>query len=232
MSNAKRVAAWAAAALLGLSVSAVVPTAAAAAAPTPILPGKLPPAGNAEAGAEKAIVCTACHGPNGNSANPEWPSLAGQNAAYTREQLVLFRAGQRNNPVMYPMAMALTDEDIADLSAYFSNQTPAGLEADPEHWQNGERLYRAGDRARQIPSCKACHGPVGRGNPAAGYPALQAQHSVYTIKQLTDYAAEQRYVDLEGKQVRSRNGHMMATISKRLSADDMRDLAAYIQGIR
>ncbi len=105
MSNAKRVAAWAAAALLGLSVSAVVPTAAAAAAPTPILPGKLPPAGNAEAGAQKAIVCTACHGPNGNSANPEWPSLAGQNAAYTREQLVLFRAGQRNNPVMYPMAM-------------------------------------------------------------------------------------------------------------------------------
>jgi cytochrome c553 len=231
MSNAKRVA-WAAATLLGLSLTAVLPTASAATAPTPILPGKLPPAGNVEAGSQKAVVCTACHGPNGNSANPEWPSLAGQNAAYIREQLNLFKAGQRNNPIMYPLAMPLTDEDIADLSAYFAVQTPAGLEADPEHWKKGETLYRAGDRARQIPSCKACHGPVGRGNPGAGYPALQAQHSVYTIKQLTDYAAEQRYVDMEGKPARSRNGHMMTTISKRLTADDMRDLAAYIQGIR
>lgn len=231
MPNAKRVA-WAAAALLGLSFPAVLPTASAADAPTPILPGKLPAAGNVEAGSQKAVVCSACHGQNGNSVNPEWPSLAGQNAAYLREQLILFKAGQRNNPIMYPLAMPLTDEDIADLAAYFATQTPAGLEADSEHWKNGERLYRAGDRARQIPSCKACHGPVGRGNPAAGYPALQAQHSVYTIKQLTDYAAEQRYVDMEGKPVRSRNGHMMTTISKRLTADDMRDLAAYIQGIR
>jgi len=231
MSNAKRVA-WAAAALLGLSLSAVVPAALAAEAPAPILPGKLPAAGNVEAGAQKAVVCSACHGPNGNSANPEWPSLAGQNAAYIREQLNLFKTGKRNNPIMYPLAMPLTDEDIADLSAYFSAQTPAGLEADPAYWKNGEKLYRAGDRARQVPSCKACHGPVGRGNPGAGYPALQAQHSVYTIKQLTDYAAGQRYVDQTGAQARSRNGHMMATISKRLSADDMRDLAAYIQGIR
>ena len=103
MSNAKRVA-WAAAALLGLSVSSV---AFASTAPTPVVPGKLAPAGNAEAGATKAAVCTACHGPNGNSANPEWPTLAGQNAAYIREQLTLFRAGQRNNPVMYPMAQPL-----------------------------------------------------------------------------------------------------------------------------
>lgn len=231
MSNAKRVA-WAAVALLGLSVTPVASTALAANAPTPIIPGKLPAAGNAETGAQKAVVCVACHGPNGNSANPEWPSLAGQNAAYISEQLRLFRAGQRNNPVMYPLAMPLTDEDIADLSAYFSTQTPTGLEADPEHYKNGERLYRAGDRARQIPSCKACHGPVGRGNPGAGYPALLAQHSVYTVKQLTDYANEQRYVDQAGQPTRSRNGHMMTTISKRLTADDMRDLAAYIQGLR
>lgn len=231
MSYAKRVV-WATAALLGLSVTAVTSTAFAAGTPTPIIPGQLPPAGNVEAGSQKAAVCTACHGPNGNSANPEWPSLAGQNAAYVREQLLLFRAGQRSDPVMYPMAAPLTDEDIADLSAYFAVQTPAGLEADPNHWQNGERLYRAGDRSRDIPSCKACHGPVGRGNPGAAYPALQAQHSVYTIKQLTSYANEQRYVDQNGQKTRSRNGHMMTTIAKRLTADDMRDLAAYIQGLR
>ena len=231
MSNAKRVA-WAAAALLGLSVTAVTSTAFAATAPTPVVPGKLAPAGNAEAGAGKALVCTACHGPNGNSANPEWPNLAGQNAAYIREQLLLFRAGQRNNPIMYPLALPLTDEDIHDLAAYFSQQTPAGLEANPEFWKNGEKLYVAGDASRRIPACKACHGPVGRGNPGAGYPALLAQHDVYTTKQLTDYAAEQRYVDQAGQKTQSRNGQMMATIAKRLTAEDIRDLAAYIQGMR
>ena len=92
MSNAKRVA-WAAAALLGLSFTAVLPTASAATAPTPILPGKLPLAGNVEAGSQKAVVCTACHGPNGNSANPEWPSLAGQHASYIVQSLQSFKSG-------------------------------------------------------------------------------------------------------------------------------------------
>ena len=108
--------------------------------------------GNAEAGATKAAVCTACHGVNGNSVNPEWPNLAGQNAHYIEEQLKLFRAGHRNNLVMYPLAMALTDEDIADLAAYFATQTPNGQEADPANFKTGEALYRGGDRTRNIPS--------------------------------------------------------------------------------
>ena len=51
--------------------------------------------GSAEAGSAKAAVCTACHGVNGNSVNPEWPNLAGQNAAYVREQLEMFKAKKR-----------------------------------------------------------------------------------------------------------------------------------------
>lgn len=188
--------------------------------------------GNAEAGAAKSAACLACHGVNGNSTNPEWPNLAGQNAAYVSEQLRLFRDGKRVNVLMSPMASTLTDEDIADIGAYFAAQTPAGLEADPSYWQAGEALYRAGDRKRNIPSCKACHGPVGRGNPGSGYPALRAQHSVYTVKQLTDYASEARYVDANGQKQKSRNGHMMVTISQRLTADDIRNLASYIQGMR
>jgi cytochrome c553 len=188
--------------------------------------------GNAEAGATKGIVCTACHGPNGNSVNPEWPSIAGQNAAYVSEQLRLMRAGSRNNLVMLPIVAPLTDEDIADLSAYFSAQAPEGKEADAASAQAGSVLYRAGDRARNIPSCKACHGPVGRGNPAAGYPALLAQHSVYTTNQLNNYASGARYMDASGQQKASKNGHMMTTIAKRLTADDVRNLAAYIQGLR
>ena len=98
------------------------------------------------------------------------------------------------------------------------------LAGDPGALRVGERLF--------VNNCAACHGPDGRGNPGAGYPALQAQHSVYTTKQLTDYAAEQRYVDQAGQPTRSRNGQMMTTIAKRLTADDVRDLAAYLQGMR
>lgn len=189
--------------------------------------------GNAEAGASKAAVCAACHGVNGNSVNPEWPNLAGQNAAYIEEQLKLFRAGHRNNAVMYPLAMALSDEDIADLAAYFAGQTPTGLEADPANYRLGAALYRGGDRARNIPSCTSCHGPVGLGNPGSGYPALRAQHATYTLKQLLDYAADQRYVDLAtGTPTKSRNGHMMTSIAKRLTEDDKKALASYIQGLR
>src|SRR5262245_14318013 len=78
--------------------------------------------GSAEAGAGKAGVCLACHGLNGNSTNGEWPTLAGQNASYVAEQLRLFRAGKRNNPVMMPLAMGLSDADISDLAAYYAAQ--------------------------------------------------------------------------------------------------------------
>ena len=189
-------------------------------------------AGNAEAGATKAATCLACHGVGGNSSNPEWPNLAGQNAAYIAEQLSMFKKTHRQNELMAPMAMILSDEDVLDIAAYYATLTPAGLEADAANWKAGEVLYKAGDAKRNIPACKACHGPVGRGNPGAGYPAVRAQHSVYTVKQLNAYATEQRYTDLEGKPQKSRNGHMMVTIAKRLTPEDMQSLASYIQGMR
>ncbi len=187
----------------------------------------------ATAGEAKAAVCTACHGVNGNSVNPEWPNLAGQGSAYIKEQLKLFRAGHRNNLVMYPLAVALTDDDIRDLAAYYSRQTPTGLEADPATVKAGEALYRGGDRARNIPSCASCHGPRGLGMTTAGYPKLRGQHATYTLKALNDYAAEQRYVDVNsGEKTRSRNGHMMTSIAKRLTDEDKAALASYIQGLR
>ena len=187
----------------------------------------------AAAGEAKAAVCTACHGVNGNSVNPEWPNLAGQGSAYIKEQLKLFRAGHRNNLVMYPLAVALIDDDIRDLAAYYSRQTPNGLEADPATVKAGEALYRGGDRARNIPSCASCHGPNGLGMTTAGYPKLRGQHATYTVKALNDYAAEQRYVDVNsGEKTRSRNGHMMTAIAKRLTDEDKAALASYIQGLR
>ncbi len=187
--------------------------------------------GSAQDGATKAAVCTACHGPNGNSTNPEWPKLAGQNAVYIAEQLHLFKTGVRNNPIMKPLVAGLSDKDISDIAVYFEAQTPAGLEADPSYWKAGEALYMRGDRARDVPACAACHGPDGRGNLDAGFPALRAQQSVYVVKQLNDYASGARYQGANPAQA-SRNGVMMLTLAKRLTPEEIRDLASYVQGLR
>jgi len=190
--------------------------------------------GSADAGASKAAVCTACHGVNGNSVNPEWPNIAGQNAAYVREQLAMIRDGKRVNLLMQPIVKDMTDQDFADIAVYFAAQTPAGLESDPSYWKAGEALYKSGDASRNIPACTACHGPSGQGNAGAGYPALRAQHSVYTVKQLQDYLTKNRYRDSADASVvnATRNSAMMTTIAARLSPEDIRNLASYLQGLR
>jgi len=189
--------------------------------------------GSAEAGAAKAIACTACHGPNGNSVNPEWPRLAGQNAAYLTGQIKLVRDAKRKVLLMAGIASTLSDQDIADIAAYFSVQTPVGLEADPGTYQVGAKLFRNGDATRGIPACMACHGPSARGNPAAGYPALRAQHGIYIAKQLSDYASLARYTkDDKGQMQGSANSVMMQAIASRLTETDRNSLASYLQGLR
>ena len=180
------------------------------------------PAGNVEAGATKSVTCQACHGANGNSINPEWPSLAGVGADYIAEQLKNFKTGKRANPIMMPMAAPLSPEDMADLGAYFDSLKNNGLEADPSYWQAGEKLFRGGDAARGIPACQACHGPTGYGNEPAKFPALRGQQSTYVVKQLTDYASGARTTG---------PNNIMQTIAKRLTPDDMRNLASYVKGL-
>ncbi len=188
--------------------------------------------GKADVGATKAAVCGACHGVGGNSQNPEWPNLAGQSPSYIAEQLHLFKTDVRVNPVMKPILEQVPEGDFKDLAVYFSAQTPTGLEADPSYWKAGEKLYRKGDPVRQIPACQACHGPLGRGNLAAAYPALRAQHAVYTVKQLNDYARDARYPGATAQKPATPNAVIMATIAKRLTAEDMRNVASYVQGMR
>ena len=188
-----------------------------------IISGVAAAAGNAQAGAAKAAVCQACHGANGNSASPQFPSLAGLGADYIAEQLQNFKDGKRANPIMMPMATPLTPQEMQDLGAYFDTLPNTGLEADPSYWQAGEKLYRGGDKARGIPACMACHGPTGAGNEPAKFPELRGQHSEYVVKQLTDYASGARPPG---------PGGIMPVIAKRLSPEDMRNIASYVQGLR
>lgn len=180
-------------------------------------------AGDAAAGAGKAAVCTACHGANGSSINPEWPNLAGQHESYIAEQLALFKTAARTNALMSPMAAALTEADMQDLGAHFARQTPAGLEADPSIWKAGEKLYRGGDGKRGLPACIACHGPQGKGNAPAKYPALRAQHGVYAYNQLKAFADGTR---------KTPGNDIMQVVAGKLTDEEMRALASYLQGLR
>jgi len=180
-------------------------------------------AGDAALGAQKAAVCGACHGMTGSSVNPEWPNLAGQNEAYIVAQLQGFQHNLRSNPLMTPMAAPLQEEDMKDLGAHFSQQTPSGLEADPSNWKAGEKMYRGGDAARGIPACIACHGPQGRGNGPAKYPALRAQHAVYTFNQLKAFKDGSR---------KSAGSDIMQVVTERMTDEEMRALASYVQGLR
>ena len=181
--------------------------------------------GSAEDGKAKAITCTACHGPEGNSANPLWPNIAGQGAPYLVAQLKAFKDGKRQDPLMTSQAMLLSDQDMADLAVYFESLPQASQAvADASLVDKAEALYRGGNVSDQTSACMACHGPTGRGNPAAKYPALNGQHATYTAKQLRDYATGARESD--GKT------RMMRDIAGKLSEDDIVALASYIQGLR
>lgn len=185
-------------------------------------------AGDSAAGAQKSAVCGACHGATGSSINPEWPNLAGQHESYIAAQLQQFKQAKRDNPLMMPNAAALSEQDMQDLGAHFASQTPAGLEADPSNYKAGEKLYRGGDAERKLPACIACHGPQGKGNGPARYPALRAQHAVYTYSQLKAFAEGRRPVPSKEKT----DNDIMNVIAARLTDDEMRAIASYTQGLR
>jgi len=143
-------------------------------------------AGDVEAGKSKSIVCSACHGQDGNSINPLWPSLAGQHKQYTIHTLRAYQNGTRVDAVMQAQVMALTEQDLEDIAAYYNAQTMQKKDYDYGLAKKGESLYRGGNASTGVAACIACHGPTGRGNPGAGYPSLAGQHAGYTKDALKD----------------------------------------------
>ena len=181
--------------------------------------------GSAAAGQTKSAVCAACHGVDGNSPNPIWPSLAGQHADYLARQIEAFQSGQREDPLMTSFAAPLSAEDIADLGAYFEAQALTPKTADPSLVDLGEQLYRGGVADRGVPACLACHGPAGKGNPLAGYPAVSGQHATYIANTLAAYAAGTRRSDAS-------SNLMMRDIAAMLSDAEIQAVASYMQGLR
>lgn len=182
--------------------------------------------GNAEAGKTKNTTCVACHGADGNSPIAMYPKLAGQHVNYTTKQLQNFKAGKRQDPVMAPMAMPLSDQDMADLAAYFASQTIQQGQASEELVKQGERIYLGGNQISGVSACAACHGPRGKGNEAAKYPAVGNQHADYIVKQLQDFKAGKR-----GAGTDDPNQIMMVDIASRMTEGEMKAVASYMQGL-
>lgn len=181
--------------------------------------------GDAAAGQSKSAVCAACHGPDGNSAVAMWPKLAGQHPAYMERQLGLIKSGARSVPEMAGIVAGMSDQDLADVSAFYASQTLKAGVADESLVALGERIYRAGNADEGVPACMACHGPAGEGNPLSGYPALAGQHSVYTATMLNRYRAGEGYGENDV------NSAIMIGVADELTDDDIAALASYIQGL-
>jgi cytochrome c553 len=181
--------------------------------------------GDAKAGQAKAAVCGACHGPDGNSMAPNFPKLAGQGERYLTKQLHDIKSGKRTVLEMTGLLTNLSDQDLADIAAYFASQKGSVGAADPKVVARGEALFRGGDLAKGMPACTGCHSPNGAGNVPAGFPHLGGQHAQYIAKQLTDFRKE------EGGRNNDGDTKPMQTIAKKLSDEDIAAVSSYIQGL-
>lgn len=161
-------------------------------------------AADVTAGEKKAETCGGCHGAKGNSTNPQWPNLAAQQSTYIINQLNAFKKGERNNPVMQPMAANLSDEDIANLAAYYSTQKAEKAGGDPALAEKGKA---------KAAMCLGCHGASAEGN--GQFPRLAGQHPEYLVQQLKSFK--------DG----SRKGGPMQAMTANLSEEDFEALAAY-----
>jgi cytochrome c553 len=223
------------ASVAGPAAATVQPLAPAAAAPVAALADDKPATwGDPKAGQAKSGTCAACHGVDGNSSDAQYPKLAGQHERVIWKQLKAFKSGERENPIMQPMAAVLTEQDMRDLGAYFATQKgsagvadeapiAAGPHAGKKYWEVGQSLWRAGSSKAGVPACLACHGPTGRGNPGAAYPSIDGQHAGYT-------AARLNYFRAGSDKARLTSG-IMVDIAKRLSDEEIQALATYAEGL-
>lgn len=185
--------------------------------------------GDAEQGKAKSVACGACHGTDGNSLIPMNPKLAGQHANYLVKQLKEFRLASqtggkegRNNPVMNGMAAGLSDQDIMDISAYFSSQEATAGETPEDTVELGSKLYNGGDMDKGITACIACHGPRGNGTSLSGFPDISGQHAEYIKVQLKAFKSGERANSLNG---------MMEDIAKKMSDKDIEVISNYVAGL-
>ncbi len=180
-------------------------------------------AGDAAAGQGKVAMCGACHGADGNSLAPNFPKLAGQGERYLLKQLNDIKSGDRQVVEMTGLLNNLSEQDLADIAAYYASQKMSVGAADPKLVARGEALFRGGKLEEGMPACTGCHSPDGAGLDAAGFPQLGGQHAAYVAKQLTAFR--------EGERTNDGDSKIMRAIAAKLSNKDIEAVSSFVQGL-
>jgi cytochrome c553 len=172
-------------------------------------------------------VCAACHGADGTSPAPANPHLAAQIPEYLQRQLISFKGGhkgqERDSPIMKPMAMPLSDDDMRDVAAYYGSQkAKPGVAKSKESVELGRKLYRGGDASRGLPACASCHGATGAGIPAL-FPRLAGQYPEYAEAQLKAFRSGARAND---------PNKVMRAIAAKMTDQEISAVSDYVAGLR
>ena len=184
-------------------------------------------AGDVASGESQAAPCSACHGQDGATPlDPSYPNLAGQNEKYLLRQLQMIQSGDRSIPLMAGQLDGKSDQQLADLAAYYASLSAKLSQAggSDEEIARAQKIYRGGIARKGVAACAACHSPTGKGNAQAGFPQLGGQPAAYTVAQLTAYREGQRATDED-------YGKMMRSIAEGLTDTEIALLADYLQGL-
>jgi len=185
--------------------------------------------GDAAAGEGKAVTCSACHGADGNSAVSTFPKLAGLGEKYLLKQMKDIRDGRRPVAVMAGQVDNMTDQDLADIAAFYDAQERTSEMADEELVELGRKVYMSGIMERKVAACSGCHSPSGKGNGPAGFPGLAGQHADYIAAQLQMFRTG--YESPEGR-TNDGDSKIMRTTAFELSDLEIKAVASYASGLR
>ena len=177
-------------------------------------------AGNAQRGQELAKTCAGCHGEKGISTTANYPSLASQLPSYLFKQLQDYKSDDRQDPIMSGIAKSLSDQDMADLAAWFVSQAPAFQSSSAMTYPKAEELVKNGDNDRLLPPCVVCH--TGKGQ-VMDIPSLSAQNATYLSATLQAFKTGKRHNDIYSR---------MRLIAENLSDEEIEELGFYYQNIR
>tara|TARA_Y100000590_G_scaffold413133_1_gene508676 strand:- start:396 stop:1019 length:624 start_codon:yes stop_codon:yes gene_type:complete len=179
--------------------------------------------GDPESGKQLVAACAACHGADGNSLAGIWPSLAGQNYKYLLKQLRLVKSGEREIVEMVGQLDNLNDQDLKNISAFYSKQNNRIGQVEKDKLELGRKLYYSGNLEKGVPACTACHSPRGLGNAPAAYPLLSGQQPDYVAKALKDYRSGERSNEDPSK--------IMMAIAYKLDDKEIEALSSFVHGL-
>ena len=174
------------------------------------------------AGEDRSLLCSNCHGKDGNSVQPETPNLASQNPAFLLQQIEHFATGTRKNFVMNSLAANFTREDKVNLAIYFSNQKLKPQQVNAELAGRGKRIFES--------VCYLCHGADGKGGDAKGFARIAGQKLDYVVRTLKRFRAVARHEVANDEIVR--DNPRMEQVTQNLTDADIEALANYVASLR